>query len=305
MILIDHRHVDLFDQIPAQYLEAAKSLRVLFSDRSVGENTSWGLDCLAADSFGSSAPGCRIEYTEKVGSSWDSRLFTQDDYDNNLVPDTILVHQAPGKYDRSNWTFEFRMDTWENLTNDFVNGLVPAYVNSKDALSYQFSYLNIMSGDNIADPQEGFFAANPGSPGRYDISDVEAVEAQYPNKIFIFWTTSLARSIGTIEGQQFNDQMRAYAINNQKILFDFADIESHDPNGAACYDNRDGVQFCGTNGCENEPDDGLNIPAICQDYTSEVGGGHLGNVSGGKIRVAKAFWVLMARIAGWDGTPAQ
>ncbi|MBE0411782.1 MAG: hypothetical protein IBX69_18800 [Anaerolineales bacterium] len=56
--------------------------------------------------------------------------------------------------------------------------------------------------------------------------------------------------------------------------------------------------------CEDYPDDGLDLPAICQDYTTEVDGGHLGSVSGGKIRVAKAFWVLMAQIAGWDGQPA-
>jgi hypothetical protein len=192
------------------------------------------------------------------------------------------------------------MGTWEELTADFVNNLVPAYVNSKDVLSYQFSYLNIMEGDTIADPETGFFAADPGNDGRYDISDIEELQAQYPNKIFIFWTTSLARSIGTTEGEQFNNQMRQYAIENQKILFDVADIEATDPNGAACFDQRDGVEFCGTNGCENDPDDGLNLPAICQDYTSEVGGGHLGQVSGGKIRIAKAFWVLMAQIAGWD-----
>lgn len=302
MILVDHRHIDLFDQIPPQYLEAAKNIRMLFSDRSVGENISWGLDCLAVNEYGDSAPGCRKEYIEKEGSTWDSALFTQDDFNNGTVPDTIYFDPDASTYDRSNWTYEFRMGTWEELTQDYVTNLVPAYVNSKDVLSYQFSYLNIMEGDTIADPQIGFFAADPGNANRYDISDIEALEAQYPNKIFVYWTTSLARSIGTIEGEQFNNQMRQYAIDNQKILFDVADIEAHDPNGAACYDNRDGVEFCGTNGCENYPDDGLNIPAICQDYTSEIGGGHLGQVSGGKIRIAKAFWVLMAQIAGWDPT---
>jgi hypothetical protein len=95
--------------------------------------------------------------------------------------------------------------------------------------------------------------------------------------------------------------MREYAINNNKILFDVADIEAHDPDGNPCYDDRDGVEFCGSNGCENEPDDGQYLPAICQDYTTESNGGHLGSVSAGKIRIAKAFWVLMARIAGYDG----
>ena len=85
------------------------------------------------------------------------------------------------------------------------------------------------------------------------------------------------------------------------ILFDVADIEAHTDQGAPCFDNRDGVEYCNRAGnCENYPDDGLETPAICQDYTTEIDGGHLGSVSAGKIAVAKAFWVLMARIAGWD-----
>ncbi|HIP70515.1 MAG TPA: hypothetical protein EYH05_03870 [Anaerolineae bacterium] len=55
------------------------------------------------------------------------------------------------------------------------------------------------------------------------------------------------------------------------------------------------------NNSENYPDDGQDTPAICPHYTTEVDGGHLGTVSAGKIRVAKAYWVLMARLAGWDG----
>ncbi len=95
--------------------------------------------------------------------------------------------------------------------------------------------------------------------------------------------------------------MRQYAIDNDKVLFDVADILSHDPDGNPCYDNRDGVPYDNGNTSENHPDDGQNIPAICPHYTTEADGGHLGSVSAGKIRVAKAYWVLMARLAGWDG----
>jgi hypothetical protein len=93
--------------------------------------------------------------------------------------------------------------------------------------------------------------------------------------------------------------MRQYAIANQKPLFDVADILSHDPAGNPCYDNRDGVPYDNGNNSENYPDDGANRLAICPHYTTETDGGHLGSVSAGKIRVAKAFWVLMARITGW------
>ena len=39
---------------------------------------------------------------------------------------------------------------------------------------------------------------------------------------------------------------------------------------------------------------------ICSEYTTEASGGHLGSVSAGKIRVAKAIWVMLAQIAGWQ-----
>lgn len=119
--------------------------------------------------------------------------------------------------------------------------------------------------------------------------------AAHSDKKIIWWTTSLARGIGTQESQQFNEQMRDYAIRNNLILFDVADILSHDPAGKPCYDNRDGITYLD----EANPDDHLDIPAICPQYTTETEGGHLGAISAGGIRVAKAFWVLMAKIAGW------
>ncbi len=95
--------------------------------------------------------------------------------------------------------------------------------------------------------------------------------------------------------------MREYAEEYDIILFDVADILAHDPGGEPCYDNRDGVIYKD----EDHPDDGESIPAICPHYTTETEGGHLGSVSAGGIRVSKALWVLMARLAGWEGITAS
>ncbi|NJN54721.1 MAG: hypothetical protein HC804_08190, partial [Anaerolineae bacterium] len=143
---------------------------------------------------------------------------------------------------------------------------------------------------------------NP-EPG--DVYDLEAFEAQHPDKVIIYWTTSLARSIGSDVSDLFNNQMRQYAIEHNKVLFDVADILSHDPDDNACYDNRDGIPYTSQNDTENFPDDGHNYLAICPHYTTETEGGHLGSTSTGAIHVAKAFWVLMARLAGWDGSNPQ
>lgn len=313
LIWIDHNSIDDFDRIPEQYLRAASSIPMVFSDRSVGQNINEGLDCLAAGpanipNNAYDAPNsCRRDYDDSTSAPWDTTSYTQADYQSGRVPERLRFDPDPILYNRSNWKFEFRTGEWEELLENFVTNIVPAYVNTTAVLSFQYSYLNIGIGETIADPDRGFFVDLPSNyygsnRTRWDISDMEALEAQYPSKVFIYWTTSLARSIGTVEGMNFNNQMRQYVADNGKILFDVADILSHDDKGQPCYDNRDGVQYCTPSGnCENHPNDGQNLPAICQLYTTETDGGHLGSVSAGKIRVAKAFWVLMARIAGWDG----
>lgn len=299
LIWIDRHAVALFESIPPEYLEIARNTHMLFSDRSVGQNINEGLDCLTATSWAASPASCRRDY---FNDEWHWRTFNQADYDQGLVPERILFDPDPVEYNRDNWTYEFDMGTWSELTQSFIETLAPDYLDIKDALSYQFSYLNVTEFDDIADPDFGYFSNNP---SRYTVVDYESFIDQYPDKIFFFWTTSLARGIGTQVSTDFNAMMRDYAVEHQKILFDVADILSHTDLDEPCYDNRDGVPYCDMNGnCEDYPDDGLDLPAICQDYTTETNGGHLGSVSAGKIRVAKAFWVLMARIAGWDGLPA-
>ncbi len=268
-IIVDHTSVELFDQIPDEYITAAKNLKMFYMDRSVGSNINDGLTCLAYPNTASAPSHCKR-------------------------PDATTAELTPdAKYDRTNWEYVFwdgDCGMWYNKIKCFMDR-VDAVRTNFDVMSFQFSYLEVMDGSGIADPQTGYFADNR----YYDYSDMEALEARYPDKTFVHWTTSLARSIGTQESKDFNEQMRSYARTYNKVLFDVADILSHDPDGNPCYDNRDGV---------TNPDDGQSIPAICPQYTSEREGGHLGSYSAGKIRVAKAFWVLMARIAGWEpGTP--
>lgn len=295
-LIIDHSDVALFESIPERYLTAARNLRMLFSDRSVGSDIDQSLNCLSASSWAASNSSCRVDYYD---SAWNFKTYTQTDLTNGLVPERIRFTPSTTLYNRSNWTFVAKQGTWSELTRDFIQVLAPAYINSKDVLTYQFSYLNVLDNDDIANPATGFFSNNP---NRYDVYDLEAYLAQHPNKTFFFWTTSLARSIGNSTATQFNAAMRTYAVDNGYFLFDVADIEAYTDKDVPCYDNRDGVPYFAMSGAsENYPDDGHFYPAICQDYTTEVDGGHLGAVAGARIRISKAFWVLMARIAGWDG----
>jgi predicted small lipoprotein YifL len=305
-IIVDRHSVELFEQIPEEYLAAARQLQMVYADRSVGVNIDEGLNCLTAPAWAQAPAYCRNDYYDTTGTTWLNKTYTLADFQAGQAPSLVSFVPDAQKYDRSNWEFVIVDGAWEEIVQQFAEQVVPAYSDRKQVFSYQFNYFHVGQGSNIADPQEGFFVDLPRegtyiNRQRWDISDFEALEAQYPGAIFFHWTTSLARSVGSAEGEAFNDQMRAYAVANDKILFDVADILSHDEQGQPCYDNRDGVEYCNNNRCENHPDDSLNHLAICQEYTTETDGGHLGSVSGGRLRVAKAFWVLMARIAGWEG----
>jgi len=285
-IIVDHTAVALFDQIPEEYLSKAAALHMIYIDRSVGDNINDALNCLTNPSQEQAPNHCKRTQHPATEFSVD--------------PAVINWNHANG-YGRENWQFSTWDGTdcseWSDKIRCFIEMMAPV-IDQYNVVSYQLSYLAVTDGSDISDPTVGYFSDNPDS---YDVHDQEAYEAQYPDKTFIYWTTSLSRSIGTEVSDDFNDQMRAYALNNNKVLFDVANILAHDPNGQPCYDNRDGIPYDNGNKSENYDDDGQNYLAICQHYTTEVDGGHLGSVSAGKIQVAKAFWVLMARIAGWDG----
>ena len=265
-MIIDHRSVALYDRIPAQYLRAAEALRVTYMDRSVGQNISDGLTCLSAPNWESSASHCRRDYIDSSLTDW--KTFTLND---NNIPSAILF---PGGNNRNNIEVIFGIGTWEEDLEDFINRF-PGYAGSRDIITFQHNYLHVAAGSTI---DNYYFDQNYNGTNMYDLL---ALENQYPNKTFIYWTSSLSRLIGTADAQSFNNQMRNWAVQNGKILFDVADIESYTPENQPCRN-------------------GQGYEVICERYTTEVDGGHLGSVSAGKIRIDKDMLVMLAQIAGWN-----
>jgi hypothetical protein len=201
------------------------------------------------------------------------------------VPGSEIVFD--NKYDRSNWVFEFHQPPpaqnpgWYakvELFIDRIDNLAPN--ETYDTAAFKLGYVDALGGSNIADV---FFTSEDSTYPT--IGDLEALEARHPEITFIFWTIGLARQ-SYPESEAFNQQLREYVRANNRILMDIADIESHRPDGTSCFSNLE-------NGVE----------AICDNYTDEPNAGHLNAY--GRLRMAKAFWVLMAYVAGWDGEPAN
>jgi uncharacterized repeat protein (TIGR01451 family) len=136
------------------------------------------------------------------------------------------------------------------------------------------------------------------------LDSVSVLEAEYPGVTFVYMTGHLE---GTgVDGNLNvrNDQIRSHCRANNKVLFDFADIESYNPDGVefmsrlardTCYydGNGDGSvdsanwaqEWCASHA-------GDPLCATCSCAHSEPLNCNL---------KGRAFWWMLARIAGWPG----
>jgi hypothetical protein len=164
------------------------------------------------------------------------------------------------RYDRALWDFQARGNPgWQEKVDDLV-AETAAQASLFDVLTMKFCYI---------DPNASF---------TYYRDALLGLEGTHPTKRFVWWTIPIETS-GNTNRQAFNDQVRAYAAANGKLLLDIADIESHNAAGAKRTDSS-----------------GREL--MWDEWTSD--GGHLN--AAGSARVAGALWWLMARIAGWSPT---
>ncbi|MFH1188717.1 MAG: PGF-pre-PGF domain-containing protein [bacterium] len=112
------------------------------------------------------------------------------------------------------------------------------------------------------------------------------LEKDYPNVIFIYMTGHLTGTGPTGNLYARNNQIRNYALANNKILFDFADIESYNPDGTYYPTESDACNWCST---------------WCSTHTCPSCGSCAHSHCFNCYNKGKAFWYMMARLAGWNG----
>ena len=133
------------------------------------------------------------------------------------------------------------------------------------------------------------------------LDKMNELETDYPNVMFVYMTGH--RDIWADEVLKTNNQhIREYCIANDKILYDFADIESYDPDGnyyefvhdnCNYYDDGNGTTLLGNWATEWQETHEEGV------YWYDCSAAHTQALNG-NLKAYAAWW-LLCRLAGWVG----
>jgi hypothetical protein len=276
-IIVDHTSTDL-SQIPDEWLERAKELAVHYGHTSHGSQILAGLNYLETYVD-------PVKYSVAIGDRTGDRtprLPAQENspalrvWEEGLWPDTTSSHLGYWEGEEAQQGTMSVLDT--GLFD--VSGWSWCGQVSQSEWPYIQEYLDVMVSFEQQQPDVTFFYMTghnvaPGPPNHQQV----AYERTHSN----------------------NDGIKEFVIENDRVLFDFADIEAWDPAGNY-YPEEDGTCVWCESWCNQHPEDCANIPERCE-VGSETCCAHTHGLH--CVLKAKAFWWMMARLAGWDGTPAN
>jgi hypothetical protein len=306
-IIADHNSVDQFNNIPQQYIDEAKKMMVSFFGESHSQAYRTGMKLLEeADGRFTCNVATGESYTdqhvrvEERGYIGEDLIFTWYSYPLGSRPDDWKVtwfKDQIKQYHDQNHPFSAIGYAWCNDLASSDN--ITASTDPEYGVHWYGRSAGGIDG-NLAwglDEDDYSITGNRVNLTTYFGAMEEIIAycaANSPTTKVIFTTGPVDISAGEWSGEcGYQGHLKHEAIRNYVkanptiILFDYADI--------LCYDN-DGAPATQTW-------NGHTYPLITATNLGDESIGHIGSV--GAIRLAKAQWWMLARIAGWNGGTAM
>jgi hypothetical protein len=271
-IIIDHNCTDI-TKIPSQSIEAAKqTLHIAYGHTSHGSQITDAMSGL-------------VEFANRGGKglslSKDIFAWNHGGTDGALDLEDYAMGGDVGYY-----------PDWYNNTIDFLGD-----VNPETGMGKKNPDVNVIMWSWCG--QAAGYSENQ-MINQY-LTPMNQLEAIYFNVKFVYMTCHLDGSGKDGNLNLRNEQIRNYCTTNKKILYDFADIESYDPDGKVnymelnCNDNCDYTTSSGES--KNWAIDWQNTHTENVDWYA-CSAAHSQALNGN--RKAFAAWWMFARLAGWN-----
>ncbi len=269
-IIVDHNCTDL-TAIPQIALQNAKdTLSIAYGHTSHGSQLTTGMtalvDFINGGGLGLSYPADFFAWNS-TGSGGALRL-----------RDGIPGASDLGNPDRTTWATATR-NFLNDSANAHVNVIIWSWCGQVDGTEEQINtYLNLMN----------------------------QLESDFPNVQFVYMTGHLNGTGQTGNVNIRNQQIRDYCIANDKILYDFADIESYDPDALIHY-----MPLLCNDNCDYDSDGNGSRD---HNWAADWQNSHIQDVDWYQCtsahsqplnanRKAYAAWHLWACLAGWQQEP--
>ena len=263
-IVIDHTSTNIYS-IPNEFITTAKqNLIIAYGHTSHGSQITSGMDEL--DQF-------------MTGKGYDKGFF---DYSRDGQNNTLQLRDSPfenaydlGNPDRSEWA---------TASRNYLN-------NNPEVNVILWSWCGQVSWASTSEIDEY-------------LSLMNQLETDFPDVQFVYITGHLDGSGEEGQLNKNNNRIREYCLKNNKILYDFADIESYDPNGETNY-----MKLFANDNCDYVTTENGNRNWAIDWQESHTEGVYWFQCSAahsqalvGNLKAYSAWW-LFARLAGW--TPGQ
>lgn len=314
-IIADHTVVNAYDKIPQIYIDEVKKMLVDIAGESHSAGYRIGMELLESLnpnyqvlSYDGSVPASSIQYLRlgKHTAVGEAEFYTSQTAINNYK--TLITNQKntgnPYSIIGFGWCWDM---TWINSPGGTIDPV------------YKVRWAGSSDGGSVGNKRWGLDSGDQSLTGNSVCMDtyLDAVEQYIKYCSDNGYTTRVIFTTGPVDdGNEVmagtengfqreikHDYIRTYVkANNTRILFDYADILCWNNGGAEFNANwNDGGTI--RSHANIHPDNMKDYDGSWNMIAHTEDGDHIGEV--GALRLAKAMWWMLARIAGWDGVPTD